>query len=122
MGLLTPVANMWKTYGIFGASTPSAPVMPGYLSNYTDMADVRAKYLMVSVWANDNNAPVAPNLATFTIEFSSGAWGTYHQDVWLQPTTPNGVTDPRIPNTLGAYTLQGTTLLSVVFGFIAICT
>jgi len=98
MGLLTPVANMWKTYGIFGASTlntPSYDVLPGYLSNYTDMAvvapEIRSKYMMVSVWANDNNAPVAPALGTFTIEFTSGAWGTYQQNIWAEPTTPSSV-------------------------------
>jgi hypothetical protein len=47
--------------------------MPGYLSNYTDMgADtMRDKYIMVSVWANSNNAAVAPSLNQFKIEFTS---------------------------------------------------
>ena len=80
MGLLNPVSRMVKTYGIFGASTTaqtSSDVMAGYLSNYTDMTENRPKYMMVSVWATSNTAPVAPSLNTFTIEFSSQNWGTY---------------------------------------------
>jgi len=45
--------------------------MEGYLSNYTDMEYMRDKYIMVSVWANDNAAQVAPNLNQFKIEFTS---------------------------------------------------
>ena len=109
---------MYKSYGIYGSTTQPLERMRGYLSNYTDMFDTRSKYIMVSVWANDNTAAI-PAAGEFEINFTSGTWGIYHETIWALPVTPAGAPDPRVPNALNASILNYNFAL-LLFGFVYI--
>ena len=98
MGILTPLAGITKTYGIFGAiSIAGGAVKAGYLDVAAEM-DVSSggtstkKYMIVSVWANNYLATAPTNGITF--DFSSTAWDTALTTDWAAPAQPAAPTQP----------------------------